>query len=83
MRPGGCEVADTGAGMSDEVRRRACEPFFTTRGRRGLAVSHSVIERHAAELVILSKPGRGTRVWLSIPVTSRGDAGAGAPAGDA
>jgi len=44
-------VTDTGAGMTDEVRRRCLEPFFTTRRAGtglGLAMAYGIIQRHAA-----------------------------------
>jgi signal transduction histidine kinase len=57
------QVADTGRGMSDEVRSRAFEPFYTTKevGRGtglGLDISRRiVVERHAGEISIDSRPG--------------------------
>ena len=71
----GVEVADTGHGMDDETRRRCLEPFFTTKGERGtglgLAMVYGKAQRHNAELVIESEPGRGTtfRMLFPLPLT--------------
>ncbi len=66
------EVADDGAGMDEETRRRCLEPFFTTKGERGtglgLAMVYGVVRRHNAEIDIASAPGMGTTVRLSFPV---------------
>ncbi|HET9539321.1 MAG TPA: ATP-binding protein [Candidatus Limnocylindria bacterium] len=66
-----CSVADTGVGMSDEVRAHAIEPFFTTKGPRGtglgLSVSHSVMQRHGGELSLRPNEGGGTVVTLRLP----------------
>jgi signal transduction histidine kinase len=57
------EIADTGQGMSDEVRAHAFDPFFTTKGvgegtGLGLDVSRRiVVERHGGDIVIESRPG--------------------------
>lgn len=65
------EVRDTGVGMSDEVRNRCLEPFFTTKGERGtglgLAMVYGMVKRHSAELQIDSAPGRGTTMRLLFP----------------
>jgi signal transduction histidine kinase/CheY-like chemotaxis protein len=64
-------IADTGAGMSAEVRQRALEPFFTTKGPKGvglgLSVSLGVVQRHRGEMDIQSSEGHGTTVTLRIP----------------
>lgn len=78
-----CSVADTGVGMSEEVRRRALEPFFTTKGPKstglGLAVSHAIIQRHGGELEIESAEGRGTIVTVRLPVAREKAAATPAP----
>jgi signal transduction histidine kinase len=77
-----CAVTDSGVGMSEDVRRRALEPFFTTKGPRstglGLSVAYGTIERHGGTLTIDSAEGRGTTVTISLPAAP---AGAEAPAG--
>ena len=69
----GCEVTvtDTGAGMSEEVRVRLFEPFFShgkTHGTGlGMAIVKKIIEEHRGAISIDSEPGRGTRVQLVLP----------------
>jgi signal transduction histidine kinase len=69
------EVSDTGVGMSEEVRRRCLEPFFSTKGRRGgglgLPLVHVTVERHGGTLRIESVPGRGTTVTVRLPPVPR------------
>jgi CheY-like chemotaxis protein len=66
------EVADQGRGMDEPTRRRAGEPFFTTKGPGrlgvGLAVAQAAATRHRGDLLIDSAPGRGTTVRLRLPV---------------
>ena len=68
-----CAVSDTGAGMSEEVRRRALDPFFTTKGPKstglGLSVTYGIVQRHNGKLEIDSAPGRGTTVTITLPAT--------------
>jgi signal transduction histidine kinase len=72
------EVADTGAGMSDEVRAHAFEPFYTTKdvgqgAGLGLDISRRIItERHGGAITIDSRPGRTVlRVELPARPTTR------------
>lgn len=66
------EVADTGAGMDEETRKRCLEPFYTTKGERGtglgLAMVYGVMQRHNAEVEIETEQGKGTTIRLLFPI---------------
>ncbi len=67
------EVADGGAGMTDAVRERALEPFFTTKNiglgpGLGLSMAYGVARHHGGTLRISSQPGHGTTVCVYLPV---------------
>jgi PAS domain S-box-containing protein len=75
-------VTDNGSGMTRELQRRALDLFFTTKSRSmgtglGLLLARKVALRAGGELVILSRPGKGTTVILELPVVepTHGQAG--------
>jgi PAS domain S-box-containing protein len=65
--------SDNGCGMSLDVRRRAFDPFFTTRrdqGGTGLGlhiVYNIVTNRLGGRLDLDSEPGQGTRIQILLP----------------
>jgi signal transduction histidine kinase len=64
------EVRDDGCGMADEVRRRAFEPFFSTKftGRGlGLPAVLGIVRGHRGALLLTTAPGRGCTVRLLFP----------------
>jgi PAS domain S-box-containing protein len=67
------QVDDTGCGMSEDVRRRIFEPFYTTKdvGKGtglGLSLSFSIMQRHGGAIQVRSSPGVGSsfRVWVPL-----------------
>ena len=67
------EIADTGTGMTPEVRQRCLEPFFSTKGEQGtglgLAMVFGIIRRHDGTLEIETAPGAGTTFRLTLPLS--------------
>jgi len=68
------EVADTGVGMSQEVRSRIFEPFFTTReigegSGLGLSVTHAIITAMRGRIEVDSAPGAGSRFRITLPAS--------------
>jgi len=68
------EVADSGHGMTDDVRARCLEPFFTTKKDRGtglgLPMVHRIVRRHGGTISIESAPGQGATIGVRLPRAS-------------
>ncbi len=66
-------IADSGPGMTEDVRKRLFDPFFTTKPvgsgtGLGLSISHQiVVEKHKGSLRCISAPGQGAEFWIEIP----------------
>jgi PAS domain S-box-containing protein len=64
---------DDGCGMSPDVRRRAFDPFFTTRRDQGgtglgLHIVYSIVtSRLGGRISLSSEPGEGTRIQIILP----------------
>ena len=70
-------VIDTGVGMSEEVRRRAVDPFFTTKPQGkgtglGLSMTFGFIRQSGGHMTIESAPGRGTAITVFMPRNREG-----------
>jgi signal transduction histidine kinase len=65
------EVSDTGTGMTEEVRQRCLEPFFSTKGDHGtglgLPMVCGIIRRHEGSLAIDTASGTGTTFRVFLP----------------
>jgi two-component system NtrC family sensor kinase len=67
-------IADNGAGITDRVKQRIFDPFYTTKRigagtGMGLAISHSIIvEKHKGEIKCFSVVGKGTEFRIEIPI---------------
>ena len=66
------EIRDTGTGMTEAVRDRCLEPFFTTKGERGtglgLAMVYGIIHRHMGTVEVESAIGKGTTFKFRFPL---------------
>ncbi|MDG5815150.1 ATP-binding protein [Chitinispirillales bacterium ANBcel5] len=63
-------ITDHGHGMSEEVKARVFEPFFSTKKSGcglGLAVAFSVLDNHGGCLTVQSQKGKGTTCTVFIP----------------
>jgi len=78
--------SDDGCGMSLDVRRRAFDPFFTTRRDQGgtglgLHIVYSIVtNRLGGRLDLDSEPGGGTRIQIILPRIAPRDLAPMAPA---
>ena len=64
------QIKDTGSGMSEEVRLRCVEPFFSTKADHGtglgLAMAFGIVRRHDGEMEVTSSPGTGTTITILL-----------------
>lgn len=65
-------IADNGIGMSEEVKKRIFEPFYTTKNvgegtGLGMSITYGIIEKHNGQIVVESKLGEGTTFEIQLP----------------
>ncbi len=65
-------VSDNGPGMSEEVKRRATDPFFSTKDMDrgsglGLTMVYSFVAQAGGHLDIASEEGKGTTIRIQLP----------------
>jgi signal transduction histidine kinase len=63
------EIEDNGIGMEEAVATEATTPFFSTKSGHlgvGLSIAGSVWRRHKGSLAIVSRPGSGTTIRLTL-----------------
>lgn len=63
-------VTDTGPGITPEQRERLFTPFFTTKQNGtglGLAISWGIVRSHGGTIEVLSAPGAGARIMVTLP----------------
>jgi signal transduction histidine kinase len=80
-------VRDDGSGIPPEILSRIFEPFLTTKetGRGvglGLAISHSILERHNGNIEVQSEEGRGTTFTVTLPWDAEREKVAPSPANE-
>src|SRR6202158_99775 len=66
------EVSDNGCGMTETVKAKIFDPFFSTKfaGRGlGLAVVQGIVRTHSGDINLRSAPGEGTTFQVLLPCT--------------
>jgi len=75
-----CEVSDTGIGIAAEARERIFEGFTQADASilnryggtgLGLAICKRVVEHLGGEIGVESEPGKGSRLWFTLPLGER------------
>jgi two-component system NtrC family sensor kinase len=66
-------IRDNGVGMTDSVKARIYEPFFTTKDvgegtGLGLSIAYSIVEKHHGTIAIDSVPGEGSEFRIMLPL---------------
>lgn len=64
------EVTDTGVGMSEDVRSRVFDAFYSTRSGGsglGLPTTRKIIETHGGTIRVRSEPGKGSQFTIRLP----------------
>jgi len=69
-------IADTGVGLTAEVRSRIFDPFFTTKPEGqgtglGLSVAFGIVSQHGGLLTVESAPGAGAEFSMYLPRANR------------
>jgi signal transduction histidine kinase len=68
-------VEDNGRGINEDAKRRAFEPFFSTRHDQGgmglgLSIAHGIVADHNGSIHIDGEPGKGTTVTVELPIAT-------------
>ena len=65
-------IKDSGIGMTEEVKHRIYEPFFTTKDvgegtGLGMAIVFKIIQKHEGHIDIISEPCKGSEFIITLP----------------
>lgn len=68
-------IKDNGIGMTEEVKNKIFDPFYTTKdvGKGtglGLSITHEIIKKHNGEIKVTSEVGKGTTFEIKLPIKS-------------
>ena len=69
------QVTDTGNGMSVDTQSHMFEPFFSTKEMNvglGLTAVYGIVKQSAGQVDVVSRPGEGTVVRVSLPLVRQG-----------
>ena len=69
-------VRDTGRGISEDIRARIFEPFYTTKevGKGtglGLSIIYGIVKEHKGSISVFSEEGRGAEFRIFLPLIEK------------
>jgi signal transduction histidine kinase len=70
--------SDDGSGFPEEVQRHVFDPFFTTRRAQGsiglgMYIVHNLVTQQlGGRITLVSAPGKGTTIWMTLPLLAPG-----------
>ncbi|MGZ5876264.1 MAG: MASE1 domain-containing protein [Bradyrhizobium sp.] len=79
--------SDDGSGIPEEVQRRVFDPFFTTRRAQGstglgLYIVHNLVTQQlGGRITLVSAPGKGTSICMTLPLLAPGQGQPTGPVG--
>ncbi len=67
-------IEDNGIGMSDDVKNKCMEPFYTSKGEAGtgmgLSIAHDIIRCHNGKIELASAQNSGSKFYVYLPVAA-------------
>ncbi len=64
------KIKDRGVGIPKNILDKIFDPFFTTKQKGhglGLAIAYSIVKKHGGDIVVESKPGKGSTFYIYLP----------------
>jgi len=65
-------ISDTGFGMDEKTCQKVFDPFFSTKGVKGLglglSIAYGIIKRHHGDMKVESRKGSGTTFIIHLPL---------------
>ena len=65
-------ISDKGSGIDPEIITQIFDPYFTTNKAEnsgmGLSIVHGIVKNHNGDILVDSRPGRGTTITLLFPM---------------
>ncbi len=72
------EIKDTGIGIKPTDMELIFQPFYTTKSEikgtgLGLSISYGIIKKHGGEIRVVSQPGEGSTLTVTLPIKGADD----------